>query len=236
MHRIRPFSYCDELMRKYYEAYDDRYRQVHEKDLQWSSDMPSPIVSQILERYAISADSTILELGCGEGRDAVHLLKQGRHVTATDISPEAIRHCREKYPDFAEYFQILDCLSGRLEQKFDFIYAIALIHMLVEDTDRTGFYHFIREHLNNNGIALVCTMGDGTIDRRSDIATAFDLQERTHGESGEKLLLAGTSCRMVAWENFLREIIGGGMQVAEHGLTAVEPDFPVMMYAVMKKC
>lgn len=222
-------------MRKYYEAYDDRYRQVHARNLQWASDMPSPIVAQVMGHYGISEDSTILELGCGEGRDTAHLLKQGYTVTATDISPEAIRHCQEKYPEFADHFQVLDCLSGELEKKFDFIYAVALIHMLVEDADRAGFYRFIREHLKEGGIALVCTMGDGTLKRKSDIVTAFDLQERTHGESGEKLMLAGTSCRMVTWDTFLREIIESGMEVAEHGLTAVEPDFPVMIYAVIKK-
>lgn len=222
-------------MRKYYEAYDDRYRQIHEKKLQWASNIPSPIVTQILEQFGISTTGSVLELGCGEGRDASHLLKLGYCVTATDISPEAIRHCRDKCPEFADHFQVLDCLSGRLSRHFDFIYAVAVIHMLVEDTDRARFYRFIREHLNEDGIALVCTMGDGTRERKSDIATAFDLQERYHGESGEKLLLAGTSCRMVAWDNFLREIKESGMMVTEHGLTAVKPDFPVMMYAVMKK-
>lgn len=222
-------------MKKYYEAYDDRYRQVHDRNLQWASDIPSPIVAQVMAHYGICADCAILELGCGEGRDAALLLKLGYKVTATDISPEAIRHCRDKYPEFADRFQVLDCLSGELEKKYDFIYAVALIHMLVEDEDRAGFYRFIREHLSENGIALVCTMGDGTMERKSNIAAAFDLQERTHGESGEKLLLAGTSCRMVVWDTFLQEIKGIGMEVAEHGLTAVVPDFPVMMYAVIKK-
>lgn len=181
--------------RKYYEAYDDRYRQVHEKKLQWASDAPSPIVSQVMERFGLSTDAQILELGCGEGRDARFLLNRGYQVTATDISPEAIDYCRRENPAFAEHFQVLDCVTGEWNGKFDFIYAVAVIHMLVVDAHRAAFYRFIREHLKENGIALVCTMGDGTMERKSDIATAFDLQERTHGESGEKLLLAGTSCR-----------------------------------------
>lgn len=221
--------------RKYYEAYDDRYRQVHEKCLQWASDAPSAIVLQTMERFGISADAQILELGCGEGRDARYLLNLGYQLTATDISPEAVRYCRRENPAFAQHFQVLDCVAGEWNGKFDFIYAVAVIHMLVEDAHRAAFYRFIREHLNEKGIALVCTMGDGTVERKSDISTAFDIQERTHGESGEKLLLAGTSCRMVTWESFLREIRESGLEVREHGLTSVEPDFPVMMYAVIKK-
>lgn len=219
--------------RKYYEAYDDRYRQVHEKKLQWASDAPSPIVSQVMERFGISLDARILELGCGEGRDARFLLNRGYPVTATDISAEAINYCRRENPSYESHFQVLDCVAGEWDSKFDFIYAVAVIHMLVEDNHRAAFYRFIREHLTEKGIALVCTMGDGTVERKSDISTAFDLQERTHGESGEKLLLAGTSCRMVSWETFFREIEENGLKTAEHGLTAVEPDFPVMMYAVV---
>lgn len=221
--------------KQYYEAYDDRYRQVHGSDLQWFSDSPSAIVEQVMERSGISTTASILELGCGEGRDAVSLLKNGFRVTATDISPEAIRYCRERNPQFAERFQVLDCVAGEMEEKFDFIYAVAVVHMLVEDDHRAGFYRFLREHLAEDGICLVCTMGDGTVERKSDVSTAFDLQERTHDASGRTLHLAGTSCRMVSWEIFLREMVENGLKTLEHGLTAVEPDFSMMMYAVAKK-
>lgn len=222
-------------MRKYYEAYDDRYIQVHEKKLQWASDEPSAIVQQVMQRRGVAKESAILEIGCGEGRDASFLLKRGYRVTATDISQEAIRFCRNRNPQFAEHFQVLDCLTGKLDKKYDFIYAVAVVHMLVEDDHRAAFYRFIREHLKEDGFGLVCTMGDGTMERKSDVSTAFVLQERTHGESGEKLLLAGTSCRMVTWDVFLQELEAGGLSAAEHGMTAVEPDFPVMMYAVVRK-
>ena len=221
--------------RKYYEAYDDRYRQVHKSARQWASDVPSAIVGQVMERLGISCEANILELGCGEGRDAVYLLNQGYQVTATDISPEAIRYCREQNACFAERFRVLDCVAGELDEQFHFIYAVAVVHMLVVDADRAGFYRFIREHLHENGVALICTMGDGTMECKSDISTAFTLQIRTHGKTGEQMELAGTSCRMVNWEAFLRELQENGLLAFEQGLTAVEPDFPVMMYAVVKK-
>ena len=222
-------------MRKYYEAYNDRYLQVHSRNLQWASDTPSPIVLQILNKYLLSDDSSVLELGCGEGRDAVPLLQAGYRLTATDISQEAIRYCREKWPEHEEHFQVLDCIHGQSDQKYDFIYAVAVIHMLVDEDDRAGFYSFIRDHLKENGVALVCTMGDGTVARQSNTSTAFDLQERTHEQTGLKMHLAGTSCRMVTWDSFLSEIRSSGMTVLEHNLTETPPDFPVMMYAVMKK-
>ncbi len=223
-------------MRKYYEAYDDRYIQVHEKQLQWASDVPSDIVTQVMVKYHIGQNAKILELGCGEGRDAMLLLRRGYNLTATDISPEAVRYCREKLPEFSEKFQVLDCVGGAWEEKYDFIYAVAVVHMLVEEGDRAAFYRFIQSHLKENGLALVCTMGDGAMERSSDPNSAFDLQMRTHGQSGKQLMLAGTSCRMVTWDKFLSEIRSSGLVTEEYGLTEVPPEFSVMMYAVVKKC
>lgn len=221
--------------RKYYEAYDDRYRQVHGASLRWSSDTPSPVVAEILSAFSIAPSMRLLELGCGEGRDARPLLEQGYNLLATDISSEAISYCRQALPQQAARFQVLDCVNGRLDAQFDFIFAVAVLHMLVLDADRAAFYRFIRTHLAKDGIALICTMGDGQSERQSDIRTAFSLQPRTHQETGRTLLLAGTSCRMVSFDRFLKELRANGLAVCRQGLTAIEPDFPQMMYAVVRQ-
>ena len=221
--------------RAYYEAYDDRYRQVHSKNLQWFSQQPSRIVSEVMEQYSIDKCARILEVGCGEGRDAGYLMERGYDVLATDVSPEAISFCRKQYPHYADRFAVLDCIRDTLDERFELIYAVAVVHMLVLDDDRTGLYQFIHAHLKDHGIALVCTMGDGTMERRSDITTAFDLQERVHEASGKILEIAGTSCRMVNFETFVHELQQNGFVVVQQGITAVEPDFPEMMYAIVKK-
>ena len=219
--------------RKYYEAYDDRYRQVHGQDLQWFASSPSPIVGEILARYNING--RLLEIGCGEGRDAGFLLARGYDVLATDVSPSAIDYARKRFPEFADRFQVLDCLTEQVNEKFDFIYAVAVIHMLVLDEDRNGFYRFIREHLAPGGMALICTMGNGEWEMQSDISTAFDVQKRIHEPTGREVEIAGTSCRMVSWETFRRELAANSLAIVEHGITAVAPDFPQMMYALVEK-
>lgn len=224
-----------ENARKYYEAYEDRYRQVHRENLRWASDQPSAIVGDTLAQFHISVDHPILELGCGEGRDADFLLKKGFRVLATDISPEAISYCRKLEPRFADCYQVLDCINGTLDKKFSFIYAVAVVHMLVQDSDRDGFYHFIQEHLTENGIALICTMGDGEVQMQSDIRSAFTVQERCHQETGRKLMIAGTSCRMVSFDTFRNELARNGFTILKQGITSVEPDFDRMMYAVIKR-
>lgn len=222
------------MQRKYYEAYDDRYRQIHEEGLQWFYDTPTPIVMETVKEFDIAKDSRILELGCGEGRDAYPLLKCGYDLLATDLSEEAIAYDRKKWPEFAEKFAVLDCISSEMSEKFVFIYAVAVIHMLVENADRDAFYTFIRGHLTPNGIALICTMGDGEMERQTDIHTAFDLQSRTHEQTGMEVQIASTSCRMVSWETLHTELQRNSLQVIKEGMTASEPDFPMLMYAVVK--
>ena len=173
--------------RKYYEAYEDRYKTAHEKGVSWAQMKNTPIVMDIISRYHLHPEHSLLEIGCGEGRDSSIVLENGFNLMATDISPEAINYCKKKMPDFESKFMVLDCLSSDLDMKFDFIYSIAVIHMLVLDEDRNGFYQFIHSHLKSDGIALICSMGDGKYEMQSDISNAFEIQEREH-ESGKMIV------------------------------------------------
>ncbi|MBO5352395.1 MAG: class I SAM-dependent methyltransferase [Lachnospiraceae bacterium] len=222
-----------ETERKYYEAYDERYKTAHEQGIRWFGDISSPIVTEIISRYHISKDKKILEIGCGEGRDAEGLLKAGFCVLATDISPKAIEYCKTMLPAYKEVFQILDCVKDSLAETFDFIYAVAVVHMLVQDEDRNAFYRFIFNHLTADGAALICSMGDGNMEFQSDISTAFDLQERTH--NGKTVLVAGTSCRVVNKETFEKELKENHLEIVEQGTTCIPEQFPEMLYAVVKR-
>lgn len=219
--------------RKYYHSYDDRYRQVHEKDLLWNSGDPSPIVTETMEEFGILRRHKLLEIGCGEGRDAYPLLRRGFDLLATDVSPEAIAFCQRRMPDVAEHFRVLDCITEKLGDTFDFIYAVAVVHMLVPDADRNAFYSFIREHLTPNGIALICTMGDGHTERKTDIRTAFEIQERVHPETGQTVRIASTSCRTVSFQTLENELKQNGLTILKQGITSV-PGFPQMMFAAVR--
>ena len=221
-------------MRKYYEAYDDRYRQVHKENLRWFDENPSRIVLDMMKKYEVLPKANILEIGCGEGRDARFLLNLGYDVLATDVSPEAVSYCQELDPEHREQYARLDCLKEKWKGRFDFIYAVAVVHMLVLQEDRDRFYGFFREHLLEDGIGLICSMGDGVLERSSDISNAFDTQERVHEQSGKTLRLASTSYRAVSFDTFREEIQGNGLKILETGLTDIQPDYWKIMYAVVK--
>ena len=50
-------------------------------------DAPSGIVLETVRKYGLEREQPMLELGCGEGRDAVPLLKNGYHLLAKCPSP-----------------------------------------------------------------------------------------------------------------------------------------------------
>lgn len=222
-------------MTEYYKAYDKRYRQVHEKGLSWASDCPSPIVGEVMDKHGIGRSCDILELGCGEGRDALALLRAGYSLLATDVSPEAIEFCRRLAPEHSDSFRVLDACADSLDGKFDFIYAVAVLHMLTEDSHRRSFLDFIREHLRENGLALVASQGNGEDEYCSDASQAFENAQRSHGQTGRSMSIASTTFRMVNWAGFTEQLCSAGFEITERGMTAMEPDFPLMMYAVIRK-
>ena len=218
--------------KKYYEAYNERYITAHESGVSWSSDVATPIVLQTLRNYRIDQSTRLLEIGCGEGRDARAVLESGFCLTATDLSEEAIAYCRRQMPQYAESFRVLDCLSSKETARYGFIYAVAVLHMLVLDEDRRGFYRFIAEHLTEDGMALICTMGDGETEYQSDPTKAFDLTIRDHASG--KMTVVGTTCRMVSFSTFEAELQRNGLAIAQKGITSALPDFDRLMYALVK--
>ena len=221
--------------KKYYEAYDDRYKQIHQMNLQWEANVHSPILDEVIVKLGFDEKCKILELGCGEGRDAIHLMQQGYDVDASDISPEVISYCKRKAPKYADRFMILNACEDFLDDTYDFIYSIAVLHMLVLEEDRNKFLTFIREHLKESGWGLLLSMGDGIMERSSNIDNAFERQERVHIETGTKVCVASTSCRMVSFPTLERELERNGLLVIEKGITSIEPGFPMIMYALVKR-
>lgn len=222
-------------MAKYYEAYEQRYRQVHEKSLLWASEKSSPIVYETMRKYGMPDDAKILDVGCGEGRDCLFLLGQGYDVQAIDISREAIRYCKSKAGAENEgRFHVVDVCADGFEGTFDYIYSVATLHMLVLEQDRKRYLSFIKNHLSEKGYALILTMGDGQMESESDVKEAFEDRKRTHQATGEQLLVAATSCKMVSFETFRKELHSSGFSIVEDGLTQIEGDFPTIMYAVVR--
>ncbi len=222
---------------KYYEAYDDRYKIYHkEKGNAWAGDLPSKELKDILIKHGATENSSILEIGCGEGQNALFLLKEGFNLKASDVSSEAIKWCKEncENENLKNNFFVLDIVNNNFNEKFDFILSVSTLHMLVLDDDRKAFFDFIYSHLNDHGIAIITSMGDGINEQNnSDIAKAFDMVKRNNG-AGE-VLVPQTSCRKVNWENLIKEITNAHLTVVDNYISSTISGFNSSMIAIIKK-
>ena len=135
----------DNKVDDYYKAYEKRYSQVYEKDMLWSCRDATPEVLNFVIDYKISRNDKILDLGCGEGRDAIHLLNNGFNVLAVDYSQTVIEKCKQlSNYKYNNHFKQLDLISDKIGEKFDYIYSIAVLHMFVLKEHRNRFLSFIR--------------------------------------------------------------------------------------------
>ena len=78
-------------MKKYYVAYEERYKQVHKEGLLWAIKEPTEEFVKWVKINRIPQTEEIYELGCGEGRDALFLAQNKYKVFAVDASKTAIK-------------------------------------------------------------------------------------------------------------------------------------------------
>src|SRR6266849_156523 len=77
-------------------GYEDGYRAC---DCFWGR-QPGSLIQKLLEYVFEPAGMTVLDTGCGEGRNAIYLARLGANVRAVDISSRrAIANAQRAWPD-----------------------------------------------------------------------------------------------------------------------------------------
>ena len=228
------YSDFNDINDDYYKAYEKRYQQVYKHNYLWSSKEPTLDVIETILEEKISLNAKILDLGCGEGRDAIYLLNKNYDVLAIDYSNTVIEKCKElsnyKYND---KFRQFDIINDNLNAKFDFIYSIAVIHMFINKEHRNKFYKFIYNHLNAIGSALIVSMGDGIKEYKSDINKSFDDVERVVINNDKKVNIAATSCNIVNWNTFEKELLSNDLIIKRKWISKKVPEFNSAMCVIV---
>jgi Methyltransferase domain len=74
----------------------------------WAALAPHPALVTWLDQQPPPAGDRALIIACGLGDDAEEAGRRGYQVTAFDLSPTAIGHCRDRFPDSAVDYQVAD--------------------------------------------------------------------------------------------------------------------------------
>jgi len=99
----------------------------------WADLQPSPYLLEWIDSSEKNArGKKALVIGCGVGDDAQALSECGYEVTAFDISPEAIRLCKGRYPDTKVTYLVEDLFNtpSAWKESFDLIYECNTIQVL----------------------------------------------------------------------------------------------------------
>lgn len=225
-------------MKKYYLAYDERYKKAHSEGILWFSKNPTPDLLKWIEHYDISKQDKICEVGCGEGRDALHLGIKGYKVKGIDASESAINKCKElvnKNLENVEFEveEIINLDNSEIE-KYKWIYSVGVLHMLVDDNDRNLFLKSIYNMLDRGGHVLLVNMGDGEGEMKTDTSKAFEIQERSNNSEGKKVMVASTSYRSINWENHIKELEDAGFLI-EKTINTQNNEYGNCMVVYLKK-
>lgn len=99
-------------------------------------DEPSLFAKEILGK--MEKERSLLELGCGNGRDSLYFMKNHMYVTAIDASDIIISQLSEKYKDFPIKFICDDfvCAETIYKCQYDYCYSRFSIHAINEEQER----------------------------------------------------------------------------------------------------
>lgn len=111
--------------------YEERYKDA---EYYWGV-KPSFMCLEVLRILPPDRPLRILDVGCGEGKDAVFFSKNGYKVSAFDITSSGIEKAKrlaERHGVDIDFFRA-DIIDYRLEKKFDVIFCSGVLHYLPEE-------------------------------------------------------------------------------------------------------
>lgn len=145
------YELLDSLLREPTEFWNTFYKDK-EKNVPFFCDRPDEHLVKNIERQIIKPRK-VLEIGCGNGRNAIYLAQKGCTVTAVDISQRAIDWAKEQAEVNSVKIQFVceNIFNLNLElQEFDYIYDSGCFHHLSPHR-RVSYIQFINKYLKNNG-------------------------------------------------------------------------------------
>ena len=130
-------------------AYEKRYEKA---EYYWGV-RPNSMCYEVLKLMPPERPLRLLDIGCGEGKDAVFFAKNGYTVSAFDIASNGIekakrladKHCAE-----VNFFRA-DLLDFRLETQFDILFCSGVLHY-IPPQKRGGIFENFKEYTAEGGI------------------------------------------------------------------------------------
>ncbi len=172
----------------------------------WLSQPEPTDMYELLKKFFIPGGKTA-DIGCGNGRDAAWLAKQGFHVQGFDSSAELVSLASRLYPQLSFKMATLPLLSEITEQFQNVLCETVIMHLTREQITQS-IQHLKRITMSGGVLYLSWRVTEGQDSRHADgrlyssfdadfVLNHFDSQPILHFEDQISASSAKRVCRLV---------------------------------------
>ncbi|MBA3352398.1 MAG: methyltransferase domain-containing protein, partial [Blastocatellia bacterium] len=181
---------------------------------------PSPFALFVAEK--LPPRQKILEVGCGNGRDASFFGEHGHEVTAVDNSAAAVELCQKLHHDYSTQFLAgtLKRYSGEWAGRFDLVYSRFVLHAMTE-TEEVEMLQAAHRALRANGqILLECRSINDPLAREGEVISPTER-------------IAGHYRRFIIRDELRDRLVSAGFEITyeteANGLAVFKDEDPVVI-------
>ncbi len=159
----------------------NKYQIEYEKSIGcfWEK-VPAKYVKLFANKYCIDFHKkSVLDLGAGEGKNAVFLASKGARVKAIDISPIALSRFNQQ-PNYYDALENIERICEDIsnidfeDETFDIIISYGILHCLSSATEVENYIYKIKKWIVPNGYFICATFTDKILPPESQSYLEYD--------------------------------------------------------------
>jgi len=138
-------------------AYDEGYKAC---PCFWGRE-PGSLVRSLIRRVGSIAGWRVLDVGCGEGKNADYLWRLGAEVVAVEGSALALENARIAFPKSGVQWRQADARTEKYSHcEYDLVLAYGLLHCLADESEIKQVVSALRLATKPGGRHIVCAFND----------------------------------------------------------------------------
>lgn len=145
--------------------------------------VPNRLCYEVLRKKPPVKPWRVLEIGCGEGKDAVFLARNGYQVSAFDVAEAGLSKARAlagKVGVHVDFFRA-DAADYRADGEYDIVYSSGVLHFVAPGV-RQELFDNLKEHTAPDGLHAINAFVEKPFIRRADDGERKDRQLWKSGE------------------------------------------------------